>query len=209
MAIVIGTNAGFVTVAPTADPGNTASRVIDDRSTGFKDTSPSGSNRVTEVGVWLELDGDNNVGCEIGLYSDAGAGEPEARLFVETGLNTGSAGNNRWLKFTGLDWELSASTVYWLAIQVDASVTDTAVGNETSGGSGFASLNSQSALPADWGSSAATDADGLIAIYALVEEVEEEASATGGATARKYGGAVADGVDRLDRKDSDMVRKYA
>ena len=50
MAVVRGTNAGFLSARPSGDPTGT-SDIFDDACVAIKDTSPSTAIRVTEIGV--------------------------------------------------------------------------------------------------------------------------------------------------------------
>ena len=52
MALVKGTNCGFVTVAPTTDPTGGGATTIDQTSQALKDTSPVGATVITEIGWW-------------------------------------------------------------------------------------------------------------------------------------------------------------
>ncbi|MHA1302793.1 MAG: hypothetical protein ACTSQE_14745 [Candidatus Heimdallarchaeaceae archaeon] len=165
MALVLGTNYGFVTSSPVDDPaaGNTTA---DTRSLAVIDTSPATAAKITEIGWWANAD-PQDTNFEVGLYSDEGNGEPEARLYVDaTNATGGSAG---W-KRVSVDWEISPSTNYWLAIQVDdVGIPSTTVDYASSGGPGIARLYSQTTLLSDWGTSTAKDSDGIICIYAVWE----------------------------------------
>lgn len=166
MALVLGTNCGFVTVAPTADPAGTGG-TADARCNGLKHTSPANTVRVTQMGWWCNTD-TADVNYEIGIYSDAGAGEPELLLFVDT---SNAKGTGTGWKTATVDFDIDPSTVYWLCLQLDDTSPTTDMDLATSGGVGSANVGAPTAttLPADWGTSAATDADGMAAIYALVE----------------------------------------
>lgn len=113
MALALGTNSGFVTVAPTADPAGTGA-TIDGSSVVTKHTSPANAVKITSIG-WYRESGTNTANWEIALYSDL-VGVPNARLFVD---NTNSTSSNGWLT-TAVDWTITPSTPYWLALQMDA-----------------------------------------------------------------------------------------
>lgn len=163
MALAIGTNVGFVSSAPVADPaGNNFA--ADNRCLAVKDTSPAGSNKITEMGVWID-NATQAADIVFALYSDAGANEPELRQQV-TGTVAKGTGGGLWVTVTGLSWTLTASTAYWLAIGMTDTATQTNTNNATASGSGYAGLTTATSPPADWGTSSVTDTDGMIAIYA-------------------------------------------
>lgn len=164
MALVLGTNCGFVTSAPSADPTATSTfNLITGNAPAIKDTSPSGNNIITEIGIWIN-GSINDVGVEIGLYSeDTG---PDTRLQIKTGLTLGTSPG--WIVYSGLNWSLTASTSHWIAVQVDGSSSAT-TDRETSGGPGYASDGGAASLTDPYGG-AVDDVDGIIGIYALTEE---------------------------------------
>src|SRR3990167_8890385 len=129
MALVLGTNSGFVTVAPTADPAGT-STTFDGSSVVTKDTSPVGATSITEVG-WYRAAGTNSANFEVALYSNT-AGVADVRLFVD---NTNSDTAGGCVRVT-VDWAISASTAYWLGLQMDAHTGNSGVDRADSGGAG-------------------------------------------------------------------------
>ena len=161
MAVVLGTSSGFVTVAPTADPAGTGT-TIDGSSVVTKHTSPVGATKITEIG-WYRASGTNTINWEIALYADS-AGAAGARLFVDA---TNSTSSNGWV-VVAVDWTISASTAYWLALQMDAHSGSSSVDAAASGGAGSDILASQTTLADPYGGGAVADADGMYAIYALV-----------------------------------------
>jgi hypothetical protein len=166
MAIVLGTNCGFVTAAPTADPaGNNFA--ADNRCLAVMDVTPPGTNRVTEMGIWID-NATQAANIQFALYSDAGANEPEVRRQVTGNIAKGTGGG-AWVKATGLAWNIPPSTPCWLAIGMTDTATQTNTNNVTSGGTGYAGLTTATAPPADWGTSSTTDTDGFITIYAVYE----------------------------------------
>lgn len=162
MALAIGTNVGFVTTAPTADPAGTDT-TIDGSSVVVKDTSPAGAIRITEIG-WYRGSGTNTANFEIALYSDDGTAAA-TRIFVDA-TNSSAAGG--WITVT-VDWPISASTAYWLGLQMDAHTGSSTVDTATSGGAGTDVRTSQTTLNDPYGGGAVADADGMYAIYALVQ----------------------------------------
>jgi hypothetical protein len=171
MAIALGTNSGFVTTAPTDDPAGTLTYTIDGARVYTKHTSPSNAVKITQMG-WYRASGTNAANWEIGLYADS-SGVPGARLFVD---NTNSNAASGWLTTT-VDWTISASTDYWLAVQMDAHTGSSTIDRETTGGNGTDQLGggTETTLPDPANMGAVSEPTGMLAIYALVET-----SATGG-----------------------------
>ena len=161
MAIVLGTSSGFVSVAPTTDPNAAGAPVIGGSSVVTKDTSPAGAVRVTEVG-WYRSTGTDTANWEIGLYSD-NAGVADVRLQVEA---TNSSSTTGWLT-RSVNWPISPSTAYWLAVQMDAHVGGSNIDRDTTGGAGFDILTGQTALNNPYGGGAVAQPTGLAAIYAV------------------------------------------
>ncbi len=161
MALTLGTNVGFVTVAPTADPAGT-NTTIDGSSVVVKHTTPAGARKITQIG-WYRGAGTNTANFEVALYADT-AGAAGARLFVD---NTNSSNAGGWIT-VAVDWNVSPSTSYWLGLQMDAHSGTSSVDSATPGGAGTDVLTSQTTLNDPYGGGAVADADGMYAIYGLV-----------------------------------------
>lgn len=163
MALTLGTNCGFVLTAPSADPAG-ANTGFDNGAWATKHVAPQGATRIVEVG-WYCDNATEAADWEGGLYSDAAAGEPEARLQVSATQAKGTGSG--WKTATGLVWTgVIPGTTYWVAVQLDNTATTTNGNSDTANGSGYAAV-AGAALPADWGTSVATDADGMVGIYAV------------------------------------------
>ncbi len=171
MALVLGTNCGFVTVAPTTDPeGSGAPGFMSASSLAVEHTSPAGNNKVTEIGWWCQ-NATEEANFEVGIYTDNDTdSEPEAVVGSLNQTNAKGTGLG-WKVVSGLNISISASTKYWIATQCDNTATATRIDNETSGGQGRATKTSQTTLPDPWGASSSTDVDAKISIYAKVEAV--------------------------------------
>ena len=170
MALVLGTNCGFVTVAPSADPDGSVTIIIDRESNALEHTSPAGNNQVTEIG-WYAQNATEAANFEVGIYTDNDTdSEPEA---VVGSLNrTNAKGTTAgWKVVTGLSIPLDASTKYWIAFQLDNTTTASRTDNNNSGGQGQVVKASQTTLPSPWGASFMKNANAKISIYAKVEEV--------------------------------------
>lgn len=167
-AITVGTNSGFVTERPTTDPGGTKIQ-IDTISNAFKVVAPADATKITEIGFWYDdFSTSEEANFEVGLYShNVGDDEPEARLFVET-TNAKGTTSGVW-KFVTVDWEISEGTTYWLAVEVDDTVTTTWTDNTFSGDNRKSYLTSQTDLPNPWGDG--TEFTFKVAVYAIYSDV--------------------------------------
>ena len=178
MAVVIGTNAGFVTVAPVADPGGDAG-TCDNYSTAQKDTSPVGMTKVTEVGWWCDAATEES-NFELGLYShNAGSDKPDTRLYVEN-INAKGTGTG-WLSVV-VDWDISESTVYWIALQLDNTATASKIDQTGTGVISSSVYAGDTSLPATW-NAGSTQITFIKSIYAVagtgVSYVDISGSITG------------------------------
>lgn len=163
MAVVKGTNAGFVSSAPVADPSGTAF-FIDTHSEAVKDTSPAGNNKITEIGWWCD-NATEETNFEVGLYDhDAGSDKPDNLLYSDT---VNAKGTDSGWKTVSVDWAISASTIYWIAVQVDDTATATNCDRNANGADRRSIDTSSTFLPDPW-----TDGGGgwYDAIYAKHEE---------------------------------------
>ena len=166
MALLLGTNCGFVTTAPTSNPSVGNELTCDTKAISFRDVAPVGVVKITEMG-WYVNNATEAANTQVGLYShDSGPDDPNVRLFTSGDFAKGTSAG--WKVKTGLNWTITAGTTYWLAMQLDNTSTPSKIGFETFG-TRFASKNSQLALPSNWGSSNILASDRLISIYALVE----------------------------------------
>lgn len=162
MAVTLGTSSGFVTVAPTADPAGGITNTIDGAAVVTKDTSPTGATTITEIG-WYRRTGTNAANFEVGLYSD-NAGVADVLLQV---ARTNSSSSSGWIT-VAVSWSISASTAYWLAVQMDAHTGTSTIDGENSGGSGRDQLFTQTTLNDPYGGGAVGTPAGMSAIYALL-----------------------------------------
>ena len=173
MALALGTNSGFVTAAPSADPAATG-ETIDGNAVVTKHTSPANAVKITSIG-WYRASGTNAANWEIALYSDL-AGVPLTRLFVD---DTNSSTSNGWLT-TAVDWDITPNTAYWLALQMDTHSGSSSVDGAASLGAG-SDVFAASTLADPYAGGTVADADGMYAIYALVAPIS--AAVTGTVTA--------------------------
>jgi len=165
--MVEGTNAGFVTTAPTSNPEATNGLISNYRA-ACKFTAPAGAVKITEMGWYCSTAVAEN-DFDIGVYThDSGNDKPDARLHVDADNAKGTT--EGWKKVTGLNWAVTGGTVYWLAIQLDATVVTYIDYTASQGideeyvGAGVANL------PDPWGTSTGSF-DRTLAIYALYTTV--------------------------------------
>jgi len=180
MALVKGTNCGFVTVAPSEDPaGGSSAVIIDTRARAVKDTTPVGAIKVTEIGWWAD-NATQEADFDVGIYShDAGSNVPNA--LIGSSKNNAKGTDSGWIKKTGLDISITAETIYWIGVQLDNTATQTNIDYETKVGELAKYKSSQTSLPDSWGSSDG-GAAALIAAYAVIElEINEYNQSVSGA----------------------------
>ncbi|MHA1305575.1 MAG: hypothetical protein ACTSPI_17885, partial [Candidatus Heimdallarchaeaceae archaeon] len=169
MALVLGTNYGFVTVAPEADPSGAGTHSIDNRAVGVKDTSPATATSITEIGWWC-ANATEEANFEVGIYSDDGNGEPETLLHSDT---VNAKGTSDGWKTASVNFSINPSTTYWIAVQLDNTSQITYIDHNVSGGTGRAtSATGITSLQSDWGTSSSKDTDAKAAIYAVYETGE-------------------------------------
>lgn len=176
MALVKGTNCGFVTAAPSGDPGETAS-VIDNAAQALKDTSPAGAVKVTEIGWYCE-NATEESNFEAGIY-DHNIGDDNPEALVGKSATTAKGTGLGWKRVTGLDITITAETIYWLAVQLDNTATDTNIDGANDAGEKIDVKGAQTTLTDPWAVSAASYGQ-LIAVYAVYEvAVSAEAGKSG------------------------------
>lgn len=162
MAVVLGTSAGFVTTAPTADPSG-SNGIIDEWARSVKDTTPSGTINITELG-WYSGDGNESVDYEIGIYThDSGNNKPLDLI----SSSVASRGTSLGWKTVSVNIDLDPSTIYWLGLQCDITTSNTAIDGASSGARQSFKIGGQTDLTDPWGSESGNN-DDMYAIYALI-----------------------------------------
>lgn len=176
MALVKGTNCGFVLAAPTGDPNETAS-TVDNAAQALKDTAPVGAVKVTEIG-WYCQNETEEANFEVGIYEhNVGDDNPEV-LVGKAGTNAKGTGLG-WKKATGLNIAITAEQIYWLAVQLDNTATATALDGANDAGEKIDVKQAQATLTDPWAVSSATYGQ-RISIYAVYEvEASAEAGKSG------------------------------
>lgn len=165
MAVVEGTNCGFLTTAPTTDPGNPDSRTIKQVCNGAKFTAPA-NGTITEVGYWQEAGqviGPPNM--DLGVFSDDGTGLSPDEQLDSTGIISRPNFNNYWCS-GAVSVPITSGTVYWIAVNVGNTLQPITIGLDNSQNTySYVEKNQNPPLPDPWGSSD-FDGVGLCCIYA-------------------------------------------
>ena len=151
MALVIGTNCGFVSSAPVDDPEGT-STLQDNYAIAINDTAPEGAVKVTEIGWWCD-NATQEANFEVAIYTDD-AGHTYPKDLVGSKSDTNAKGTGAgWKRVTGLNISITAGNVYWIAVQLDDTSTSTQAVYDTLGGSTARSaISGASTLNDPWGS---------------------------------------------------------
>lgn len=144
----VGINYGLVTTTPVGDPGGNYDTITDaySRAQRITTTAPI---TITEIGWYTTLDTEE-ANFEVGIYShDSGINQPANLLYSDVTNAKGTLAG--WKKKDGLDWDLNASTIYWLAIQLDNTATSSKIPSQ-SGETGEYTVYHQpdTTLPSSW-----------------------------------------------------------
>lgn len=167
MTLSLGTNCGFLTETPVADPEdlNTA---CDSYILALRDTTPADCTKIIEIGWWCDSQGDEGQNWEVGIYDDSGSDSPVNLLDGADRTNTLSAGAG-WKKVTGLNITVTAETIYWIGIEIDESApTVTRYDYSSASGVGrYYYQGAESTLPDIWTDD--TTSNRINSIYAVYE----------------------------------------
>ena len=165
MALVKGTNCGFVTVAPVDDPA--ASNLVNDNyARAFKDVAPAGAAKVTEIGWWCD-DASEASDYDVGIYShDAVNNRPD--VLIGSALNNAKGLASGWKVVSGLNITITPGITYWIGVQLDDTPSQTNTNYASFSDQKMDFKSYQTSLPSPWVSS-----DGsrvyLVAFYAVYE----------------------------------------
>ena len=189
MAITLGTNAGFVTTAPTGAPTGDGSGGTDTSARCTKDTCPADKTVITEVG-WYCVNATEAANYQMGLYShDSGNDTADALLYTTGDQAKGT--NSGWKTVSGLEWEVTPGTIYWIGMQLDNTATNTTIPWQLTGGRSGINV-SEVSLPNPFNS--AQDTAYIMSFYALVESGAVELSGTINGTSSVFGALSAGNV---------------
>ncbi len=177
MSLVVGTNCGFVTVAPTNDPATGDTAVLCnvsafDRSYGFKVTSPAGNWKLTEIGVWLD-NAENETNWEAALYSHDAVNDLPEDLLVSNLTNAKGTSGSVWISSALTPYALTPSTTYWICVQFDAhggsGAQYTLEDTVSHTGERAVRENGDTTLPNPWDDASIEDDNTAIAFYGLYQ----------------------------------------
>ncbi len=172
MGVVLGTNAGFVTEAPSANP-NGLNTTGQSRTLVVKDTSPATAAKITEIG-WYCDNATEEANFEVGLYAANGDVVPgEAGTLLEF-ERTNAKGTDAGWKVVSVDWEIDAETDYWIGVQLDSTPSTTYNNYVGAGAAGRDYVTNQTTLTNPLDGGAIADPDGAFAIYAVWEAAAPE-----------------------------------
>ncbi|MCK5590613.1 MAG: hypothetical protein KAI72_01535 [Candidatus Pacebacteria bacterium] len=164
-ALVKGTNCGFVTVAPSVDPGGTLA-TMDGYNVGAKNISSSDATSVIEIGWWKDSGPAGDLNFDVCIYAhDAGDDEPGAVIdSIQEGVSNGAG----WFDVSSLSISISGSTTYWIGLQGEPTATITRTNYTTDGGEqyDYNGGGTSTELPSPWGTSTASQGR-LITLYAV------------------------------------------
>lgn len=178
MALVKGTNCGFVTVAPTANPSGSAS-TNDNYVIGLKDVAPVGATIVTEIGWWCD-NATEESNFEVGIYDHNATDNNPENLLAGASQTNAKGTTAEWKRVTGLNISITAESIYWIAVQLDNTATATSTDAALVTGEKYDYIGNATTLPNPFGTSGGTS-EKLIAFYAvyttgveLITPVDEE-----------------------------------
>jgi hypothetical protein len=170
MALVKGTNCGFVSAAPSADPNETGS-VLDAYQVALKDTAPAGTNHVTAIGFYQSSATNGAAAYTAGIYShDAVNTRPNTLLAAQSSGQSTAATTVGWYAYTGLTIDIVDATTYWVGIGMENVAGQNNVDTVASAGDQYNYDNVGGApgyLQDPWDGGAAAHFHSLAAIYAL------------------------------------------
>lgn len=180
MALVKGTNCGFVTAAPHADPYGD-DYVCDAVAVAFKDTAPEGAVKVVEIG-WYCDNATEESNFEVAIYDhNTDDNNPEAVVGWDQ-TNAKGTGSG-WKRCTGLDIAITAGSTYWLAMQLDNVDTPTNINLAADAGEKVDVDGAVAALKDPWGVSDASYGQ-LASIYAIYTMLQPEGNKSCGSLSK-------------------------
>lgn len=175
-ALVLGVNSGFVETAPIDDPEGSLSVMMATGTYAYHraiKVTTTDAVTITAMG-WYCNNATEEANFEVGIYSHNDVNDlPKDLLYSNV---TNAKGTDAgWKKRNGLSWDLNASTIYWLAIELDKTATRTDIDRQAITGERIATITQSGAatLTNPW-SGTGYFTNTMIAIYAVYEISEEE-----------------------------------
>ena len=164
MALVKGTNCGFVLAAPTTDPSGASETSAEDRARAGKFISPADAIAITKIGWWC-ANVTEEANFEVGLYSHDADNNVPLTLLASNKIN--AKGTTAGWKSALVSLAINPSTVYWIAFQLDHTNTSSKLDLTYSGAEKTdRDVTPISTLPDPTWNTAATNPY-LIAVYAV------------------------------------------
>lgn len=165
-----GVSAGFVTSAPTSDPGGLGYYLFRNTAWANKDTSPAAGGLVTQMGYFIY--GPRNgypTDYELCIYNhNAVDNLPNIILNQVNGTTSGSSAD-RWIT-ESVNYTLAGSTTYWIEAQYDNDGDSTgSMEAQNIAGERSSKNTAADTSPDPWVSSSAGAS--LAAIYALYTDI--------------------------------------
>jgi hypothetical protein len=146
-SLTLGTNFGFVATAPTTDPAG--SNIDQDTYTiALKDTAPTGAIKITEIGWWCDGATEES-NFEVGVYSNDVANSRPGNLLAGASQTNAKGTTAGWKKAT-VNIDVTAGTIYWLAVQLDDTATTTNGNYGSVTGAMYHAKIGQTTLPSPW-----------------------------------------------------------
>lgn len=166
MALVLGTNCGFVATAPTADPAG-SNTFLDNVAQAGRFTSPATATKVIEIG-WYCDNATQAANFDVAIYADDGADFPQGVVGSISADNAKGTGAG-WKSVAGLNITISPSTVYWIGVQLDDTATGTRSNNTVDASHKKNTTGTgKTALEDPW-PSGGTNTAAILAFYAVWE----------------------------------------
>lgn len=163
MGLHKGINCGFVTEAPTGDPG-AADIQVSDIQHALKCTVPATAKRVTQIGFYV-ANATEQSNFEVAIYDhNVGDNNPENVIGKHTVNLKGTTLG--WKRRLGLNIAVTPLDVVWIANQLDVTPTPTQTNYADTGGEKYDRVTNRLSLLDPWGVSTHTY-ETLLAIYAV------------------------------------------
>jgi hypothetical protein len=178
MAVVLGTNSGFIALtAPTADPAGSSSLDWDGNLFAQRFTTGAFPIVVSQIGWYQDQATHGAAAWECAIYTNNATPAPDEPGTVVGSISTGwsiAADARGWQTATGLSISLAANTTYWIGIGIAGATGSISLDYNATGGdlSGY-TVDAAGTLDSTWtGTFTNAGADRLWGVYALRGLVE-------------------------------------
>lgn len=168
MALVKGTNCGFVITAPSVDPAATPN-ALDNTAGACKDTAPVGMTIINELGVWIDNATEAGTIYMTIYEHDSGNNRPGAQV-AGAEVNFAKGTTSGWKKITGLNISLTPGNIYWIAAGLTNTATTTNSDLQSGATGERVAQDDDYTLPDPWGGTSEYP-DYLCSVYAVYETI--------------------------------------